>query len=47
MHARANGQQLRASLVFACAAGSLWCSRTPEDSPPEADAINELMAAAL
>lgn len=43
IHARSQGQSLPDCLRFACAAGSLWCSRTPDALLPSADDITALM----
>jgi sugar/nucleoside kinase (ribokinase family) len=43
IHARSQGQALPGCLRFACSAGSLWCSRTPEAPLPSADDITALM----
>lgn len=43
IHARSQGQSLPDCLRFACAAGSLWCSRAPDAPLPSADDITTLM----
>jgi sugar/nucleoside kinase (ribokinase family) len=43
IHARGHDQPLPACLQFACAAGSLWCSRTPDAPLPSADDITALL----
>jgi sugar/nucleoside kinase (ribokinase family) len=43
IHARSQGQSLPRCLQFACAAGSLWCSRTPDARLPSADEITAFM----
>jgi sugar/nucleoside kinase (ribokinase family) len=43
IHARGQGQSLPDCLRFACAAGSLWCSRAPDAPLPSADDITVLM----
>lgn len=43
IHAHSQDQPLRRCLQFACAAGSLWCSRTPDGPLPSADDIAAFM----
>lgn len=43
IHARRHSQHLPDCLQFACAAASLWCSRTPDVPLPSADDITALM----
>jgi sugar/nucleoside kinase (ribokinase family) len=44
IHARHSGAGLDQALRFACTAGSLWCSRTPEGALPRADEIDAFAA---
>jgi sugar/nucleoside kinase (ribokinase family) len=43
IHARSQGQSLPGCLRFACAAGSFWCSQTPDTPLPSAADITEFM----
>jgi sugar/nucleoside kinase (ribokinase family) len=45
IHARSRGQELPGCLRYACAAGSLWCSRTPDGPLPSAADITAAMHA--
>lgn len=43
IHSRARGDDLASSLAYACASGSLWCTRSLDEPLPRDDEISALM----